>query len=95
MGESPESISDFTYVTNKIAYFPETLEICLSKEIPDYCSLVTRAHTILGSNVGKPLIARYIARELIGRTPPFIPPSIKSIIKNIIDIKWNGSCLLK
>jgi len=53
----------------------------------------------LGSESGKPLIARYMARKLIEQgnkeTDPakYVPKTIKSIIDKIRVLKWEGSIL--
>lgn len=88
--DAPESL----LVTDKIACFPQKWEIDLSGEIPDIAELTTSARQLLGlKENSKPLIARYIARQLTKRTPPNIPLSIGTIITKAINIKWEGSCL--
>jgi len=85
------------YVSDKLAYFPDKWEASLAKEIPDLENLTAKARKLLGlkDDSGKPLIARYVAKQLVSQKPPFIPPSIKKILEQAIKMKWNKSCLMK
>jgi len=93
-GEATEVPSGIL-IKDRVSCFPEKWEIDLAKEIADLSDLTTKARNELGlkDDSGKPLIARYIARRLTSKEPPFIPPSIKSILENAIKIEWEKSCL--
>ena len=78
---------------NKIACFPSKWETDLESEIPNYANLLSDARNDLGRDVGKPLIARFIARKLTKQTPVFVPPSIKIILEKAITVNWERSCL--
>jgi putative ATP-dependent endonuclease of OLD family len=78
---------------NKIACFPTKWETDLESEIPNYANLVSNARSTLGRDVGKPLIARFIARKLVSQSPAFIPPSIKNILEKAVAVNWENSCL--
>ena len=78
---------------NKIACFPSKWETGLEAEIPNYANLLSDARNDLGKDVGKPLIARFIARRLTKQTPAFVPPSIKIILEKAITVNWERSCL--
>ena len=84
-------------ITPTFAYFVKEWEADLADEIPNYTTLVQTAKTSLGlrEDNGKPLIARYIARELTGRQPPFIPKTLKNIIEKAIAVERTKSCLKK
>lgn len=83
------------YVSERSAFFPETWEDCLKKEIPDVEILSQEAKDELGvrDDGSKPLIARYIARRLVNQSPPFVPPSLKRIIEKATAVEWRESCL--
>ncbi len=85
----PQTIVAF----NKIACFPSKWEVDLGVEIPNYADLVSEARRVLGRDVGKPLIARFIARKLFLQTPSFVPTSIKLILEKAIAVNWERSCL--
>jgi predicted ATP-dependent endonuclease of OLD family len=78
---------------DKIACFPSKWETDLESEIPNYPNLLSDARNVLGKDVGKPLIARFIARKLTSQTPVFVPPSIRKILEKAIAVNWDGSCL--
>ncbi len=81
-------------VEERFAYFVNTWEDALSAEISDYAELREQARRVLGiKNDGKPLNARYIARELTGRCPPLIPPTIERIVKAAVKVERSCSCL--
>lgn len=90
-----------TLVENRFAVFEEKYETQMSNEISDYNAIVEAAKKELGlgSESGKPLIARYMARKLIEQgnkeTDPakYVPKTIKSIIDKIRVLKWEGSIL--
>ena len=94
MGEHqdpPQSL----FVTDTIACFPKKWETDLRSEIPDVDALTSEARKELGlsADSGKPLIARYIARNLTSRNPAVVPPSLKTIIEKAVAVTWKRSCL--
>ena len=91
--DAPEAL----LVTERVACFPSKWEVDLRAEIPDMESLTSDARRELGlsDDSGKPLVARYIARNLTSRDPVMVPQSIKSIVEKAILIKWKNSCLAK
>jgi putative ATP-dependent endonuclease of OLD family len=80
-------------VGERVACFPRNWETDLKSETPDADTLATDARSELGKDVGKPLIARYIARKLTSRVPAVIPPSLKAIIERAVAVTWKESCL--
>jgi predicted ATP-dependent endonuclease of OLD family len=93
-GQSQEAPSSLL-VTDGVACFPSKWETDLKSEIADADTLEAAARKELGlsNDTGKPLIARYIARKLTSRNPPFIPPTLKKIIEKAISVTWEKSCL--
>ena len=93
-GEATDAPSGIL-IKDRVSCFPEKWEIDLASEIKNIGQLTTDARDRLGlnSDSGKPLVARYVARQLTSNDPPFIPPSIKSIIEKAVKIKWEKSCL--
>jgi predicted ATPase len=93
-GEATEAPSGIL-IKDRVSCFPEKWEIDLASEIENTEQFTTDARDKLGlnSDSGKPLVARYIARQLTSNEPPFIPPSIKSIIEKAVIIEWKQSCL--
>lgn len=89
--DAPQSL----FVADCIACFPKKWESDLKGEIPDADILAGEARKELGlsDDSGKPLIARYIARKLTERTPPVVPPSLKTIIEKVVSVTWKQSCL--
>jgi len=79
-------------VRDCVACFPQTWETHLRDEIPNADSLEAEARQKLG-DVGKPLIARYVARKLTEREPPQVPQSLRAIIERAIEVTWTKSCL--
>lgn len=86
--------NDHVTVYDKIAYFPSNWEADLMKEIPNYDAIVVEAKQVLGGDVGKPLIARFVARKLTKQNVPFIPPSIQHILEKAVNVTWESSCLV-
>jgi len=93
-GESTEPPSVPT-VKDAIACFPEKWEITVNAEIQDYEAIQTDARTLLGPDAGNPLLARYTARALAAKQPPFVPPTIAEVLRKAVAVTWKGSCLLK
>lgn len=82
-------------VADRVACFPSEWETDLKSEIPDIDALVGEARKELGlsNDTGKPLIARYIARKLVSKSPPLVPPSLKKVIEKAVKVTWGKSCL--
>ncbi|MEA3273819.1 MAG: AAA family ATPase [Pseudomonadota bacterium] len=82
-------------IGDQVACFEETWEKGLKPEVPDWENLALAAKRKLGltSDSGKPLIARYIARKLVERPEPFVPPTIRAIIDKARAVTWSKSCL--
>jgi putative ATP-dependent endonuclease of the OLD family len=81
--------------TDKVACFPRKWEDDVGREIADIAQLTADAKKELGlsDDSGKPLVARFVARKLTARTPPFVPPSVQTIIEKAVKVKWSASCL--
>jgi len=94
--ESPDC-SQSVFVGDNIAYFPKKWEVTLAEEVAKYDELKANAKADLGlsKGAGKPLIARYIARELTSerQANKFVPASIKKILETAVKVKWEKSCL--
>lgn len=93
-GESLDAPSSL-FVADGIACFPNKWEADLKPEIPEYDILAANARKELGlsDDTSKPLIARYIARELTSRNPPVVPPGLKKVIEKAVAVTWQKSCL--
>lgn len=92
-GKSPQAPQSLL-VTDRIACFQRKWETDLRLEIPNADTLTAEARKKLGlDDSGKPLIARYIARKLTSESPPHVPPSLKKIIEQAVNVKWQASCL--
>ncbi len=78
-------------VTDRVTCFPTNWEKDLAMEIPDLAVLSEKAKSEVGPS--KPLIARYVAKELASRQPVFVPPSIAAAITAATKVEWPGSCL--
>ena len=92
VGESTEPQSVPT-IKDSIACFPEKWEVTVNAEIPDYEAIQTDARALLGPDAGKPLLARYIARTLAAKQPPFVPSTIEEVLRKAVAVTWKGSCL--
>lgn len=95
MANQPTDAPETILIKDNIACFPNKWETDLSAEIPDIERLTGEATKSLGlkSDSGKPLVARYIAKVLTTRTPPEIPPSLRSVIEKAANLLWEKSCL--
>ncbi len=93
-GES-QNVPSSLLVADRVACFPSKWETDLKSEIPGIDALEGDARKELGlsNDTGKPLIARYIARKLISKSPPVVPPSLKNIIEKAVKVTWGKSCL--
>lgn len=93
-GQSQEEPSSLL-VADRVACFPSKWETDLKSEIPDADALVSAARKELGlsNDTGKPLVARYIARKLVSKSPPAVPASLKKIIEKAVKVTWEKSCL--
>ncbi len=93
-GES-QDVPSSLLVADRVACFPSKWETDLKSEIPSADSLEDEARKELGlsNDTGKPLIARYIARKLVSKSPPAVPPSLKKIIEKAVKVTWGKSCL--
>jgi hypothetical protein len=94
LGE-PTDAPDALRISDRVACFKETWEKDIAPEIADYADLQTQARKALGKTAGKPMIARFIGRELARREPPFIPPGIKAILEKIVAVSCGATCLKK
>jgi predicted ATP-dependent endonuclease of OLD family len=94
--EKPEAPASL-FVADGVACFPHKWEVDLKDEIPDASTKTVKARKALGlspdNDSGKPLIARYIARDLTSQSPAIVPPSIKRIIERAVMVTWKQSCL--
>jgi putative ATP-dependent endonuclease of the OLD family len=83
------------FISDTVAFFPNKWETDLATEIPDVAALTSEAKQALGihDDTGKPLIARYIARKITARNPPYVPPSLGAVIGKVVVMKWKESCL--
>lgn len=92
---TPQDAPKSVFVSDRVACFPTKWETELKKEIPDADALSALARKELGlkDDGHKPLVARYIARQLIRRDPPFVPQSLKTIIEKAVAVTWEQSCL--
>lgn len=83
------------FVSDRIAFFPQTFEVYLRTIFPDYDSLVIEACRVLGikSDGSKPLIGRYIARKKCLEDASSIPDDFTRLIKKAVSVQWTGSCL--
>lgn len=94
VGEPPDA-PDALRISARIACFKETWEQDTAPEISDYAELLTQARKVLGKTAGKPMIARFIARELARRQPAFVPPGIKAILEKVVAVACGPTCLKK
>jgi len=83
------------FVSDKIAFFPQTFEVYLRTILSDYDNLVVEACSVLGikSDGSKPLIGRYIARKKCMVDALSIPDEFTNLIKKAVSVQWTGSCL--
>ena len=93
-GEAPNEPKALL-VADGIACFPKKWETDTRAEIQDVDALTAAARKELGlgDETGKPLVARYIARNLTAQQPPVVPPSIQKIISKAVEVSWKKSCL--
>jgi predicted ATP-dependent endonuclease of OLD family len=89
--DAPTSI----LVKDRVCCFPTKWESHLADEIENYSDLQKKAEAALGikEDTGKPLIARYIAKQLTSKIPIEVPPSIQKVIEQAVRVEWKCSCL--
>jgi putative ATP-dependent endonuclease of OLD family len=78
-------------ITEHVAVFEHEFEVEVQHPLPEYEKLKSEATEIFG-NDSKPLIARYIARQ-ISQDVDHIPEVIKVILDNVKLCTFHGSCL--
>ena len=90
-----EDAPDVLFVGDNVACFPRKWEADLRSEMPGVDDLTAEARKTLGlsDDSGKPLIARYVARRYTTQNPPYVPPSLKTIIEKAVAVTWQKSCL--
>jgi hypothetical protein len=95
--QQPSDLPNGILLTDKVACFQKDWEKTCVAEVADYAALKQDARKFLGvkEDNGKPLIARYIARVLVGRNPAVVPPTITAVLAKAIVCKHTGSCLRK
>lgn len=83
------------FVSDRIAYFPKTIEEYLRTILRDYDKLVEEARRKLGvkKDGSKPLIGRFIARKMCSAGAPPIPEEFSNLIKKAVSVEWTSSCL--
>lgn len=89
-------------VHDRYCMFPQDFESALKAEVPDYTALEKDAAEQLGlrKDSGKPLRARFIAKQLVARgvregdAAKYIPATIRSIVERVRTIAWRGSILV-
>lgn len=90
-----------TCIEERFAVFEEKYETQMDIETPDYNVIATAAKKELGlhDDSGKPLVARYMARNLIakgkseGDPAKYVPPTIRVIIDKVKNLKWQKTIL--
>jgi len=89
--DAPESI----LIKSGFACFPEKWETSMAEYVENLPELTHEARSFLGlgTDSGKPLVARYIARKLTGQTPPMVPEPIAQLLAKAKEVKWKGTCL--
>ncbi len=95
--QQPSGVPNGILLTDKVACFQKDWEKTCAAEVADYATLKQEARKFLGvkEDNGKPLIARYIARTLVGRNPAVVPPTITAVLSKAIRCKHTGSRLCK
>jgi len=95
--QQPSGVPNGILLTDKVACFQKDWEKTCAAEVAEYAALKQEARIFLGvkEDNGKPLIARYIARVLVGRNPAVVPPTITTVLSKAIECKHTGSCLRK
>jgi putative ATP-dependent endonuclease of the OLD family len=93
----PSGVPNGILLTDKVACFQKDWEQMCAAETADYEALKQQARKQLGvkADNGKPLIARYIARVLVGRNPAVVPATISAVLSKAVGCKHSGSCLRK
>lgn len=83
------------FVSDRIAYFPKTIEEYLRTILRDYDKLVEEARKELcvKKDGSKPLIGRFIARKMCSAGAPPIPEEFSNLIKKAVSVEWTSSCL--
>ena len=83
------------FVSDRIAYFPKTIEEYLRTILRDYDKLVEEARRELcvKKDGSKPLIGRFIARKMCSAGAPPIPEEFSNLIKKAVSVEWTSSCL--
>lgn len=96
VGQDPAP-SDEVRVMPMAACFPRKWEDTLATEIQGYVELAAAARRALGlsGDSGKPLVARFMARQAAQQVPPAVPPSIRAILEMAVGVTWQQSCLQK
>ncbi|MDD5139421.1 MAG: ATP-dependent endonuclease [Verrucomicrobiales bacterium] len=93
-GEAPNEPKGLL-LADGVACFQKKWETDLHGETPDVDALTAAAGKELGGDVGKPLVARYIARKLTSQNPAIVPASLQKIIQKGVAVTWKKSCLQK
>jgi len=91
-GEPTDVPSDL-FISDTVACFRTTWEKTLKDEISDIDAIIADSKKQMGPDIGKPLQARYIAKKVTAQTPPIVPPSLKKIIQQAVQVTWKQSCL--
>lgn len=93
-GESPE-VPSALFIADGVACFPTKWEQDLKPEMPGVETLEASARKELGlsDDTGKPLVARYVAKNFTSRSPALVPPSLEKIIRKAVGVIWKKSCL--
>jgi putative ATP-dependent endonuclease of the OLD family len=74
-----------------------TWETTWRVDVSDHVDRHSKALEALGFEAGKaskPLVARFLARQLTQETPPIIPPTVSDILTKARAVKHAGTCLL-
>lgn len=94
VGEN-ENYNQTLFISDKVAYFPQTFEAYLRTVFSDYDNMEAEACKMLGikRDGSKPLIGRYIARKKCIEDSTTIPGEFRNLIMKAVSVQWTGSCL--
>ena len=99
--EKLDKVPSRTFVGERITIFVKDYEHQMREEIKNYQTYVQEAKRELGlrGDKSKPLIARYMANQLVnkgteeGDPSKYVPKTLREIIDNVRKLEYKGSVL--
>jgi hypothetical protein len=96
LADTPPSPIATDFIGARLTCLFDSWEASWRADVPDHEKRQTEANAALGFDAeksSKPLVARFLARQLTAETPPVIPSTVAAVLAKAKAAAYQGSCL--